>query len=87
MLLFKSMNFRIFYIFAIKQEIVKYMLCSSSRLLQLKILLTNLANPDWKWRLSVEDKTKDATVISVVLCLTCIKFKDTVCVDRRASKD
>lgn len=86
MLLFKSMNFKIFYIFATKQEIIKYMLRSSSKVLQLKTLLTNLANPDWKWRLSVEGKTKDATVISVVLCPTCIIFKDTVCVDM-ASKD
>lgn len=61
------MNFRIFYIFAIKQEIIKHMVCSSSRIHQLKILLTNHTSPDWKWGLSIEGKIQDATAISVVL--------------------
>lgn len=56
------------------------MLFSSSRVRQFKILLTNHTSPDWKWGLSAEGKIQDATAISVVFCLTCIKFKDTVCV-------
>lgn len=51
--------------FALKQEIIKHMLFSSSRVRQLKILLTNHTSPDWKWGLSAEGKIQDATAISV----------------------